>query len=537
MPTSKTPELVLPSRRLNRRTAIKGVAALAAAGGGLPFTRLSFAQDAPEELSEGGTLKAAIVGEPPTVVDAMFSTATVTNNVAAQMFEGLFTFDSTFNPQPMLIEDYEAAADGLSYTFKLRSGITFHDGAKMTSADVVASLKRWGAINGRGKLIFERLDAIDAPDASTVTMTFKGAAGVLPSFLARTEAFILPAAVAEAAGKDQLTPEQFIGTGPFTFEEHQVDRYLRMVRNDAYAPRDEEPNGMAGRRVPYLDAIEFIPVPDESVRANGIISGEYHFGDPLPPDFYDMLSSDPSLSALVVKPYYWYSPHFNKSQGLFTNQSLRQAVQLAFSQSEALRAGFGREELIRADPSVCGEETAWYSNAGAEAYDTPDPERAKALLAEGGYNGETIRWLTTHEYAYNFKIADYVKQQLEAIGMKVELVLSDWATLVQNRADPTAYEIFLTGHSQYSHPATQPFNDPAWPGFWESERKVDVVNQMISATDDDALKGAIDAYSELIWEEMPMVKVGDNFVLRATRQEVKGYQNAPDWFFWNVGLD
>ena len=140
MPTNKTPELVSPSRRLNRRTAIKGVAALAAAGGGLPFTRLSFGQDAPEELSEGGTLKAAIVGEPPTVVDAMFSTATVTNNVAAQMFEGLFTFDSTFNPQPMLIEDYEAAADGLSYTFKLRSGITFDDGAKMTSADVVASL-------------------------------------------------------------------------------------------------------------------------------------------------------------------------------------------------------------------------------------------------------------------------------------------------------------------------------------------------------------------------------------------------------------
>ena len=98
MPTNKTPELVSPSRRLNRRTAIKGVAALAAAGGGLPFTRLSFAQDAPEELSEGGTLKVAIVGEPPTVVDAMFSTATVTNNVAAQMFEGLFTFDSTFNP-------------------------------------------------------------------------------------------------------------------------------------------------------------------------------------------------------------------------------------------------------------------------------------------------------------------------------------------------------------------------------------------------------------------------------------------------------
>ncbi len=537
MPTNTSRGLLTPSRRFNRRTAIKGAAGLAVAGGGLPFTRLSFAQDAPEELTPGGTLKAAIVGEPPTVADAMFSTATVTNNVASQMFEGLFTFDSKFNPQPMLIEDYEAAADGLSYTFKLRSGITFHDGAEMTSADVVASLNRWGAINGRGKLIFGLMDALEAPDATTVTMTFNEPAGVLPSFLARTEAFILPASIAEAAGENQLTPEQFIGTGPFKFEEHQVDRYLRMVRNDDYTPREEAPDGMAGSRVPYLDAIEFIPVPDESVRANGIISGEYHFGDPLPPDFYDMLSGDPSLNTLVVQPYYWYSPHINKAQGLFTNQSLRQAVQLAFRQSEALLAGFGREELIRADPSVCGEETAWYSTAGAEAYDQPDPEKAKALLAEGGYKGETVRWLTTHEYAYNFKIADYVKQQLEAIGMTVELVLSDWATLVQNRADPTAYEIFLTGHSQYSHPATQPFNDPAWPGFWESERKVEVVNQMIAATDDETLKGAIDSYTELIWEEMPMVKVGDNFVLRATRQEVKGYQNSPDWFFWNVGLE
>ncbi len=523
------------SMRSDRRQFTLGLAG--AAGAMATGTRHVAAQDEAEP-TEGGTLKVAIIGEPPAVADAVFTTATITNNVAQQIFEGLFAFDSKFNPQPLLVEDYEGSDDGLEFSFKLRSGVTFHNGDPLTAADVVASLNRWGAINGRGKLIYGRLDSIDATDDTTVKMTFNQPSGVLPSFLARSEALITPASVAEAAGEKQISEDQLIGTGPFKFDEHQVDQYLRFVRNDDYASRDEEPDGLAGRRTPFLDAIEFIPVPDESVRANGLITGEYHFGDTLPADLYDSLEMDPTVESIIVKPYYWYSPHFNKAKGLFKDKpKLRQAVQLAFSQSEAMLAGFGREDFVRFDPSVCGEETAWYSTAGADAYDNPDPDAAKALLAEAGYNGETIRWLATREYAYNFKMADYIKQGMEAIGMKVELVVSDWATLVQNRADPDAYEIFLTGHSQYSHPATQPFNDPAWPGFWESEAKDDLVNQMIAETDPEKLTTIIDDYTALIWEEMPFVKCGDDFVLRGRRQEVVGYQNVPDWFFWNVGLN
>jgi peptide/nickel transport system substrate-binding protein len=126
---------------------------------------------------------------------------------------------------------------------------------------------------------------------------------------------------------------------------------------------------------------------------------------------------------------------------------------------------------------------------------------------------------------------------MEAIGMKVELVISDWATLVQNRAKKDAYEIFLTGHSQYSHPATQPFNDPAWPGFWDDKEKDAVVDRMVAETDPTKLKAAIDDYTRLIWQQMPFVKCGDDFLLRGVRNEVKGYQNMPDWYFWNVGVE
>lgn len=529
---SRRSSLLVP-RSVNRRTALKGLGATALVGG-IPFTTLSFASAQDEEIATGGELKVAIVGEPPAVLDSMFSTATITNNLSAQLFESLFAYDSKFNPMPMLVEDYSISDDNLTYTFKIREGITFHNGDPLTSADVVASLNRWGAINGRGRIIFGRLNSLSSTDEFTVEMVFDVPSGVLLSFLARAEAFIMPASIAEAAGEDQLT--EFIGTGPFKFVEHSVDQYLRMARNDDYVPRDEEPDGLAGRRVAYVDSIDFIPVPDESVRANGIISGEYHFGDPLPPDFFDTLDMDPAVEAIVVKPYYWYSPVFNKQKGLFTDQNARKAVQLAFSQSEALKAGFGRDELIRADPSISGEETAWYSVAGAEDYDKPDPERAKSLLEEAGYAGETIRWITTHEYAYNFRIADYVKQQMEAIGMKVELIVSDWATVVQNRSDPDVQEIFLTGFSQYNHPATQPFNDAAWPGFWESEAKDAAVAAMVEASDDASLSAAVDQYTETFWTEMPLVKCGDNFVLRARSADLVGYQNMPDWYFWNVGL-
>lgn len=524
---------------------VAGTALLAACGGtspmgGAPTTSpspASGASPAAANLKKGGVLKVAVIGEPPALADAMFTTATITSNIAQQMFEGLFARDSKYQAKPMLVDTYTVNPDGTSYTFTLRQGITFHSGKAMTSADVVSSLKRWGQLTGRGKQIFGRLDTITAPDPNTVTMTFTKPTGVLLDFLALAEAFILPSEIADAYPKDKLPEDKFIGTGPFKFTERQVDRFIRLTRFDGYQARADAADGAAGKKVAYVDEIQIIPVPDDSVRVNGLVTGEYHFSDSVPPDQYDTLKNDPNTGALIVKPYYWYSPHFNKAQGLFTDKRLRQAVQLAFSQGEALLAGFGRQDFVRFDQSIAAVETAWYSTAGQDIYNKPDIAKAKTLLQEAGYNGETVRWLATKEYTYNFNMADFIRQKLEAIGMKVELVVSDWATLVQNRAKPELYEIFLTGHSGYSHPATQPFNDKSWPGFWDNADKDKLVSDMIAEPDPAKQKQIIDQYQQLIWDEMPFVKCGDNFLVRGLRKEVLGYTNPPDWFFWNVGLN
>ncbi len=201
---------------------------------------------------KGGTLKVAIFGEAPSL-DPMFTTATITKNLASQMFEGLVSTDLKLRPQPDLAESYEMSRDGKTATFKLRKGVTFHNGKEMTSADVVASLRRFTTLANRGKAIARRLDDIKAPDKYTVVMTFKQPTGRLPLFLAMGEEIIMPEEIATKYMKEQF--KEYVGTGPFKFVERQPDRFTRFTRFDNYAAQPGEPNGWVGRKTAYLDEL------------------------------------------------------------------------------------------------------------------------------------------------------------------------------------------------------------------------------------------------------------------------------------------
>ncbi|HWU40238.1 MAG TPA: ABC transporter substrate-binding protein, partial [Candidatus Acidoferrum sp.] len=128
------------------------------------------------EPKKGGTLKIGIFGEAPSL-DPMFSTATITRNLSSHLFEGLFCTDLQFRPKLDLAETYEMSRDGKTATFVLRKGITFHNGKEMTSADVAASLRRFGNFATRGKPIGARLDDIKIRDKYTLTMSFKQPSG------------------------------------------------------------------------------------------------------------------------------------------------------------------------------------------------------------------------------------------------------------------------------------------------------------------------------------------------------------------------
>ena len=153
------------------------------AAGQQPGAAAQPAQPAQGEPKRGGSLKVAILGEPP-ALDPVFTTATVTANTTWHIFESLFHRNSKQEAVPHLIEKYEPSGDGKNLTISLRKGVPFHNDREMTSADVVASLKRWGSMAARGKLIFDRLESIDAKDKYIVAMAFKEpTTGILPVFV------------------------------------------------------------------------------------------------------------------------------------------------------------------------------------------------------------------------------------------------------------------------------------------------------------------------------------------------------------------
>lgn len=516
---------------VSRRTFLHTTLATGAAAA-LPWPSGAGAAEAPRT---GGVLKVAIIGEPPTL-DAHWTTATLTFDVTWHLYEQLYTLDANYGVIPMLAEGHSVGDAGKLYTIRLRRGVLFHNGKEMTADDAVASLQRWGKVATVGKLLFGNVQSVTAKDRHTVEIRLKGPSGIVLPSLAHANQFpaIYPKEVVDAAGEGQI--KEFIGTGPFRLLERVPDRYTRMGRFDRYAARSEPANGYGGKKVAYVDEVQFIPVPDVSVRVAGVESGEYHFSDWITPDAYNRLSQNPRLDVMIVKPNEWIVGVFNKKQGPFTNRALRQAVLSALDMEPIMRAAVGNKEFYRLDPSLYFKEQVWWSDVGQEIYNHPDRAKAKRLMQEAGYKGETIRWMCTQFYEWMYKSALAAKQQLEEVGFKIDLQVLDWASVVSRRTDPKMYEIFTTGVSLTTDPTQLSPINCAWPG-WTCDAKLDGMMARLAAETDFAKRKAIwNDVQRWFWDEVPNIKFGDFFTLRIKQKQVAGYANRNRPFFWNVSL-
>jgi peptide/nickel transport system substrate-binding protein len=491
--------------------------------------------DEPDDDRYGGTLRVAIIGEPP-AFDPTFTTATITANTTWHVFEGLFYRDEEFAPQPMLLESSEVEDEGRQFTFHLRENVPFHNGDIMDADDVIASLERYSVLSGRGRTLWERVESLEKADDLTVVINFTDATGILPVYLSMTDAIVIPKEIAEAAPDGEMG--EFIGTGPYMLDERLADRYISIVRFDEYAALDGEPDGFGGRKVAYFDEIRFIPVPETSVRADGLITDEYDYAEALSTDQYDGLDAEPDVQLQVTLPYYFYCAHFNKSEeSMMSNRDLRIALMTAANAEPAARAAFGQEEFFRLGPQMSAPETAWHTTAGEEFYSMNDPERAAELLEEAGYDGTPIRWIATREYGWNYDTALVLVEQLEAAGAVIDLQVLDWATLVATRSQRDEWDIFITGHPTYNHPILQVFLDETWPGFWDNARKDELVSLAIEEPDADVQMEYLEELQQLWYEDAAMIMIAEGAVLRGYRTRLQGYADPADWFFWNAWFE
>lgn len=523
-------------RRYTRRALAKtggAFAGLTLLGGSR--VRNAFAQD-PTSGTPGGTLNVAIIGEPPTL-DVQTSTATIVGQVAWNMFEPLFTFDTDYNTIPMLAETHTVSDDKLVHTIALRQGVKFHNGETMTSADVIASFNKWSAASGIGGSIASVTEELVAVDNNTIEFRLSEPYGALVPGLSQNfqGMAVYPASVIEASPEGQLS--EFIGTGPYKLVEHRPDQHILFERFADYVGRDEAPNGYGGGKMAYFDEIRFMPVPDEAARIAGLQAGDYHYLESISPDQSIQLEGFDSVTLIPDVAGGWETHVLNWKSPMMSNITLRKAYQAALDHNEILFGSQG-EGFYRLDPGVMTLETSWHTTAGDEGYNVNNPDRAKELLEEAGYDGTPLRFLTTQEYNDHYNSAVIGAQQLENAGFTVELEIYDWATVNQRRTDPEVWDIFTTGISFKPDPTMLSMMQLAtWPGWWDSEASLEAFKIVQTETEFEARYAGWEQTQAVFYEEVPMIKLGDSTNVMAFASGLQGLTTqvqlgVPYWNLW-----
>ena len=485
------------------------------------------------EMAAAQSANLAMVGEPQSL-DPMASSADLVGTIMQHVYEPLYAFDASWVLQPMLAAAApEISADGKTYTIKLRTSVKLHNGRDLDAEDVVASLKRWVEMTPRGKAIGKALAGIMAKDAATVEIALSAPNPALIAHLA------LPSGFAAIMARESIANPlvDFVGTGPYKFRERKPDQYVVLVRHDGYTPRAEAPSGYAGKREAKIPELRFIPVPNANTRVEGTIAGQYQFADQLPVESFKKVSSAAGVKAELTMPYGFPYIPLNTKQGPFADIKLRQAFQLALSDTEMLMAAFGDPKFFAAAAEHFPKGSPFYSDAGSGKYDKGDAAGAKKLLAEAKYDGTPIRILNSKQYDFHHRIALVLAEELKAAGFQVQLDVVDWATLVSRRADAKVWDIYITHSPFLPEPMLSPpqLGDDA-PGWWKTPAK-DATLAAFNGESDPAKRAALWAkVQEMVYEEVPYVRVGNFASLSGLSAKLKGYEPKPWPAFWNVEL-
>ena len=442
---------------------------------------------------DGGELRAALTGEPDVLDPATSSIYT-----GAQVYEGIFSklidVDSDGGFIPDLASEW-VQDDPTTWTFTLVDDATFHNGEKFTSEDVKYTFDRIldpttaSAYAG----LYEQIDSIDAPDATTVVFHLKAPFGPFLTNLATNGEIVNQKAI--ESGDPARTP---IGTGPFEFVEWVQGDHITMKKNPTYFKEG----------LPHLDSVTFKFLPVDQSRIDALSAGEIDWADAIPLQQVSALSTDPRFTYVTSATA--GIPDFlamNTTQAPFDDPKVRQAIALAIDRSEIKKVaylGTGENGLIEVPTG-----SSWYDDQGVFAA-KPDIAKAKQLLADAGYpDGLSIDYLGLSQYPELLKTGQIVREQLKAIGVDLKISAVDVSVW---------YDAFVSGNYQITSAYQERTIDP--DNFYSlvlksggpinttgySNQEVDALIAEAATTDGDEARAALyQQIRKIVTADAPLV--------------------------------
>ena len=472
----------------------------------------------------GGTLRAGMQTD-PVGLDPHLTTATATRNMMENVYDTLVMVNSEGRYIPGLAESWTTSADGLTWTFQIRSGVKFHNGRVMTAEDAAYSINRIRDPNTKSPRAgdFAEVDSLTATGPTTLVIRLKRPFSPLLAKLSLSTNVVVPREVVQRDGNLNTTPT---GTGPFRFVGYTPQQRLTLVRSGDYWERDA-----GGRRLPYLDRIEFVFLPDAVARATALRAGSVDWIEYVPSSEVRALRSDPNIEVVGGLSANFRSLYMNNAVAPFNNVKVRQAIAYAIDKKEIVdTALFGVGGIVATGTLIPPGNFFAYTRS---PYNKVDLDRAKRLLAEGGQpNGFEADLYVTSTYDFLRTPAELVQAQLAKIGIRLKITAADWSvylpTVFQKR-----YALTILGTSGQSDP------DDYLYGNLHSKGGLNLVNHNDPQFDrllDQARATSNEAQRKRLYEQaqarlmdtMPMVFIYHSTQYEAVRKAVRGFEHWPN---------
>ncbi len=410
----------------------------------------------------GDAIVEGTIGEASTLIPIL-ATDSASHAVAAQIYNGLVKYDKNLVIVGDLAESFDISRDGLTITFHLRHGVTWHDGAPFSSRDVLYTYRV--IIDPKTPTAyaedFKQVKTITAPDAYTVRVTY---GSPFAPALASWGTSILPAHLLE--GKDitkSPLARQPIGTGPYRFKEWIAGQKIVLDANPSY---------FEGR--PYIDHYIYRIIPDTSTMYMELKAGTIDTMT-LTPVQYARQTTSRQFTSRFNKFRYPSSNYiymgYNLRHPLFKDKRIRQALTAAINKDELIQGvlfGMGQKAYGPITPG----RWAYNPNIKDIAY---DPQHAVDLLAQAGWrqknadgilvkDGKPFQFtiLTNQGNQQRLLTAQIIQQRLRFIGIDVKIRIVEWATFIKEFVDKGNFEVVLLGWS------TTP--DPDMYDVWHSSK-------------------------------------------------------------------
>src|SRR5579872_5985204 len=529
---------------MDRRTLLKGLAGAGslAATGGLSMPALS-------QGAAARTLRFVPQADLANF-DPIWGTQYVVRNAAALVWDTLYGIDDQLQLQRQMVESEQVSDDGLTWTFRLRSGLKFHDGEPVLAKDVVASLERWTVRDAMGQMLKATQSELTATDDRAFKWVLTKPYPKMLLALGKNGtpcAFIMPERIAKTDPFKQIS--EYVGSGPMKFVRNEWVPGAKAVfeKFTDYVPRQEKASWLAGGKQILVDRVEWVVIPDPATAAAALQNGEIDWWENPLPDLVPVLKKNKNISVDIGDPLGNIgSFRMNHTHPPFDNVKVRRAVLTALNQEDYMRALVGDDtSLWKPLPGFFTPNTPLYTEEGGDILKMRNIDAAKKLLAESGYANEPVSCIVAQDQTITKAQGDVTADLLKRIGMNVDFVATDWGTVGARRAQKTphnqgGWEMFHTWHAGADcinpavYPAIRANGDKAWFGWPNSPGVEKEVTAWFEAKSLDEEKAAVARLNKAACEDVIYAPTGFFLSYTAWRKNVSGIVKGPLPFFWGV---